>query len=369
MRICKRRFTAATLGGLLALSNLFTLGCAAKSAANSATQTSSVQTNALAATASTLSAAQISANLATMTHTRLAAAQSVGLPERWPVLLAAYQAWFGVPGHADVGYSSVDRVVLEKQVEKARGMGISGFVINWYGPSKDFEDRAYSMLQEIASRHDFKVSLMYDEDTGDKEQATQAAIADLEYAYTRYIGPTASAPRTSYLTYQGRPVIFIFPKTGRTDWKQVRASTDKWEQKPLFIYKDKNPAHHDEFDGYYAWVSPGQKDWAKDGSNWGQEYLEGFYHQMTAKHPDKIAVGAAWPGFDDTKASWSQNRKMDGRCGKTFDDSLRAFRRYFSEAKPLPFLMINTWNDHEEGTAIERGIDRCNGKTAGAKAP
>ncbi len=360
MNICTRRFIAALLGGILALTNL---GCAAKSA----TQSSSLSGTNAAALAPTMTAAEIAANLATMTSTRFAAAQSVGLPERWPLLLAGYQAWFGVPGHADVGYSSVDRVVLEKQVEKAKEMGISGFVINWYGPSKDFEDRAYASLQEIASRHDFKVALMYDEDTGDKDQATQAAIADLQYAYTRYIGPTASYPRTSYLTYQGRPVIFIFPKTGRTDWKLVRESLSSWEQKPVLIYKDSTSTHPNEFDGYYAWVSPGGKGWSKDGSNWGQEYLEGFYAQMTAKHPDKVIVGAAWPGFDDTKASWSQNRKMDGRCGKTFDDSLRAFRRYFSDAKPLPFLMINTWNDYEEGTAIEKGIDRCNGKTANGK--
>ncbi len=360
MNICAQRFTTALLGGLLALTNL---GCAAKAASQSSSPTSTMS----ASLAPTMTAAQIAANLATMTSTRFAAAQSVGLPERWPLLLAGYQAWFGVPGHADIGYSSVDRVVLEKQVEKAREMGISGFVINWYGPSKDFEDRAYSLLQEIASRHDFKVALMYDEDTGDKEQATQAAIADLQYAYTRYIGPTASYPRTSYLTYQGRPVIFIFPKTGRTDWKQVRESMNSWEQKPVLIYKDNHGAYANDFDGYYAWVNPGTKGWAKDGSNWGQEYLEGFYQQMTAKHPDKVIVGAAWPGFNDTKASWSQNRKMDGRCGKTFDDSLRAFRRYFSDAKPLPFLMINTWNDYEEGTAIERGIDRCNGQAADGK--
>jgi len=304
---------------------------------------------------------------AAMVSKRLAVAQSVGLPERWPVLLAGYQAWFVTPGHADIGYPSVDRVVLEKQVEKAQAMGISGFVINWYGPSKDFEDRAYAMLQEIAGRHDFKVALMYDEDTGDQEQATQAAIADLQYAYTRYIGPTASTPRAAYLTYEGRPVIFVFPKTGRTDWKRVREALVNWEQKPLLLYKDRSTAHHDEFDGFYAWVSPGQKGWAKDGSNWGQEYLEAFYKEMISQHPNKITVGAAWPGFDDKLASWSKSRKMDGRCGKTFDDSLRVFRRYFNEQKPLPFLMINTWNDYEEGTAIERGIDRCNGQSAAGR--
>lgn len=317
----------------------------------------------------TAGCASSSMNAMNMTA-RLAVAQSVELPERWPVLLAAYQAWFGVPGHAEVGYSSVDRVMLEKQIQQAKQMGIAGFVINWYGPAKDFEDRSYSMLQDIASKQDFKVALLYDEDSGTAEETTERTISDLQYAYTRYIGPTATYPRSSYLTYQGRPVIFIFPKTGKTDWGRVREVVDQWAEKPLLIYKDNHTKYASAFDGYYAWVAPGEKGWSPDGSNWGQEYLEGFYKRMTSNHPDKIAVGAAWPGFDDTKASWTRNRKMDGRCGKTFDESLRAFRRYFSEAKPLPFLVINTWNDYEEGTAIERGIDRCHKKpTALAKQP
>ena len=82
---------------------------------------------------------------------------------------------------------------------------------------------------------------------------------------------------------------------------------------------------------------------------------------MKTKYPDKIAVGGAWPGFDDSKASWSLNRKMDARCGKTFEDTLKMFRRYYDDSHPLPFLMIATWNDYEEGTAIEEGLARCEG--------
>jgi hypothetical protein len=50
---------------------------------------------------------------------------------------------------------------------------------------------------------------------------------------------------------------------------------------------------------------------------------------------------------------------MDARCGKTLEDSLNMYKRYFPESRPLPFLMIVTWNDYEEGTAIERGMANC----------
>ena len=62
----------------------------------------------------------------------------------------------------------------------------------------------------------------------------------------------------------------------------------------------------------------------------------------------------AWPGFDDSAAKWGLNRHMQTRCGQTFEDTLHLYNRYFDAANPLPFVMIETWNDFEEGTAIER---------------
>ena len=81
---------------------------------------------------------------------------------------------------------------------------------------------------------------------------------------------------------------------------------------------------------------------------------------MAAKQ-GKITVGTIWPGFDDTKASWSLDRHISERCRKTFEDTLHVFQTY-SQANPMPYLMIATWNDYEEGTAIERGISICGAK-------
>ena len=49
---------------------------------------------------------------------------------------------------------------------------------------------------------------------------------------------------------------------------------------------------------------------------------------------------------------------------RTFEQSLRVFRRYYTPEHPLPFLMIDTWNDYEEGTAIENGTTGCNASSA-----
>jgi len=281
-------------------------------------------------------------------------------PEGSPVLLAAYQPWFGRPGHINVGYSSQDRVVLANQITKAKTLGIGGFVVNWYGPRKDFEDRSYALLQQLAGENDFKVALMYDDPDDRPGDLTADTISDLQYAYEHYIARNSTVPSSVYLRYNGHPVIFIFPKSGNTDWKRVREAMNSWPEQPLLLYRDINQKYAASFDGFYAWVKP-SKQWSADGSDWGRDYLESFYAKMKSKYPDKLAVGAAWPGFDDSQASWTKGRRMDARCGKTFQDSLRVFRRYYNDQQPLPFLMIVTWNDYEEGTAIEKGLQGCKG--------
>jgi hypothetical protein len=256
----------------------------------------------------------------------------------------------------DVGYSSHDAGVLRKQIDHARSMGISAFVVDWYGDSAPYSDANFALLQKVASKNHFQVALLYNEPEDQDQQATDDAIAGLDKAYNAYIGPSAKY-RDAYLTYQGHPMIFIFPKQGHVDWNRVREHCATWDATPMFIYKDEPPSQYDsDFAGSYAWVQPGAAGWAPDGSNWGEAYLDYFYKTMRNKHPGKIAIGGVWPGFDDSKAKWGLNRHMQSGCGKTFDETLHMYDRYFDRANPLPFLLIATWNDYEEGTAIERGL-------------
>lgn len=275
-----------------------------------------------------------------------------------PKILADYQPWFGDPEHIDVGYNSQDPNVLRKQIENARKMGIYAFAVDWYGARRPFLDRSTALLQRIASEQHFHIALMYDETQDDNGHATDDAMEAMELAYQKYIGPGA-AGRDAYLLYQGRPVIFVFPKRGHTDWDQVRQQVNQWESPPILIYGDDPPAQFAKaFDGEYAWVNPGRKGWNPDGQAWGEDYLSDFYAKMR-KHPDEVTVGGIWPGFNDAKASWSLNRHIDTRCGKTFEDTLRLFEENNDSSHPIPFVLIATWNDYEEGTAIEPGLPHC----------
>lgn len=239
-------------------------------------------------------------------------------------------------------------------------MGIAAFVVDWYGESAPYSDHNFALLQQAASESHFHVALLYNEAEDEDARSTDAAIAALDKAYKSYIGPEAKY-RDAYLTYNGRPMIFVFPKRGHVNWNRVREHIAGWDAPPLLIYKDEPPAEYvNDFAGAYAWVQPGGPGWAADGSNWGQQYLENFYKTMKNNHPDKIAVGGAWPGFDDSRAKWGLNRHMQSQCGKTLDETLSLYHQYYDKSNPLPFLLIETWNDYEEGTAIEhRTLVNC----------
>jgi hypothetical protein len=270
-----------------------------------------------------------------------------------PRILAVYEPWFGSPDHKNVGYSTHNPDVLRRQIDQARGMGIAGFVVDWYGQHQPFLDQGFALLQGIAVEKNFLVALMYDISDGDGEP-TDTAIAALDFAYKQYIGPDAPN-RSAYLRLDDRPVIFLFPKGNHVDWNRVRSSVNGWAKPPLLFFKDApSPAFKDAFDGAYPWVHPGPKGWMPDGSDWGEEYLRKFYKTMKDEYPGKLLAGAAWPGFDDRQAHWGLNRYMSPRCGKTFDDTLHIFRQSYESSDPPPFLLIETWNDYEEGTAVER---------------
>ncbi|HEV2276960.1 MAG TPA: hypothetical protein VGS02_02220 [Acidobacteriaceae bacterium] len=276
-----------------------------------------------------------------------------------PELLAIYEGWFGGPNHMKVSYSSHDPATVENQIRKAQAMGLTAFVMDWYGDREPWIDQSYALLQKTAAQLNFHVAIMYDE-TEQETGATDETIADLTAFRDHYLAPTAPG-HEAYLTYQGRPVVFVFSHGGYTDWNQVRKALDKWSPAPFLIQENLPHKYADAFEGDYAWINPGPDGWAPDGSHWGKGYLADFYSTMVKKYPDKIIVGGAWSQFGDVKASWSLNRHISPRCGQTLRDTFNLWRNYFPAKQTMPFLLIETWNDYEEGTALEPGIPACNG--------
>ncbi len=256
--------------------------------------------------------------------------------------------------------------MISRHIEMAQAMGISGFVVDWYGPpaglsndpERAFIDQATAELIRQSETRGFKVALMYDEGTLSNTVPLTTlrqtrAVSDLLYARRYFTSP-------AYLNIRGHPALFVFPYLQvdpDINWSQVRSQLGITV---TLLDEDPNPGdqQHDlQFDGFYAWVQPSASHWMTDGSEWGQDYLTWFYNVMAGVAPtytSRVAVGGVWPGFDDSGAPWGQNRYMWRRCGQTWRDTWQLAKQF----NP-PYVMIATWNDFEEGSDIEFGIGDC----------
>jgi hypothetical protein len=97
------------------------------------------------------------------------------------------------------------------------------------------------------------------------------------------------------------------------------------------------------------------------------------YYTAAKTHPLAQNFGAIWPGFNDKLADWAPNppgcaagsdcttagRMADAACGTTWLNSIARVNAAYNSGTQLPYLGVVTWNDYDEGTGIETGIDNC----------
>lgn len=171
------------------------------------------------------------------------------------------------------------------------------------------------------------------------------------------------------------------------------------------IYYHYNGIRHVSSDGMYAWVTP-------DGatrpditpttqSNYGDTYLQKFYdeatctiggacsiHSSASENTDDngqlrsplgmLTVASVYKGFDNYLAFTSgefnettqtyvktvtpeKHRVMAQRCGATWLDSWERINKgdFNTIGQNVNIIQVATWNDYDEGTAIEPGIENC----------
>jgi len=259
--------------------------------------------------------------------------------------------WFGDPKHEDVGYRSNDRDEVSRQVADMISRGIEGAIIDWYGPNSGMKNESTMALMKEAERQNFEFAIS--EDAGSLRECekrgcnvTDQLISDLKYAAEHF----ESSP--AYVRFDNRPAVFSFGlEKYPIDWKRVQRSVPL---QPLLFFRNSGAFSNPDADGAYSWIAP---ETVNSNDPMAMQYLERFYSK--AQQSNKIAMGSAYKGFDDAEASWGKGRVIDQQCGLTWLAAFALTGRFYSSRHQLPALMIPTWNDYEEGTEIETGIDNC----------
>src|SRR6201993_3050283 len=179
----------------------------------------------------------------------------------------------------------------------------------------------------------------------------QALVSQLQYVEQTYF------PSSAYMTVAGRPVVtnFNIDLSYSINWDDVSASLST---QPAFLFQNNSGFTHVLSDGSYSWVMPTTSDF-------GISYLTSFYDTGMSTTGAQT-VGAVYKGFNDTLASWGSNRVMGQQCGQTWLQTFSEINGLYHSGKQLAALQLVTWNDYEEATEIESGINNCLSVTAAA---
>jgi hypothetical protein len=269
-------------------------------------------------------------------------------------IYAHFMAWFGTNGHLDIGYNSSDPATVKSQVNNMLSRGISGVIIDWYGPESHEDATALAAKAESESHNgQFEFAIMQDAGgLNGCDDCTAAVIDQLNYVAKTYAGSA------SYIRWNGRPVVFFFGVENLpVDWDKVR---DNVQGNPVFVFENSAGFARPQSNGAFSWVMPNK---VSDKDPIAMNYLHAFY-DAGQQHRDQLVVGATYKGFDDTVASWSADRHINQQCGQTWLQSFAALNQHYSSSNQLPMLQLVTWNDYEEGSEIESGVDNCLGVNA-----
>ena len=280
--------------------------------------------------------------------------RSLLYPGATTALYVHYMPWFGPSNHMNVGYSSNDPNQIRRQVDDMLSRGITGAIVDWYGPNKTWNNTTTLLLMAEAQLRNGQFTFAVTEDKGALQACantsgcdiSQQLITDLTYAYNTFeLSP-------AYAQIDGRPLLFFFDVDRYTiDWPTVTASIPG---NPLLIFGNSGGFTHSFTSGSYAWIiiDPANPN------NWNASYLDNFYN-AALKHSAAHAFATAYKGFNDTLASWGQSRIMNQNCGQTWLNTFQEIGKYYSSAQQLESLQIVTWNDYEEGSPLETGIETC----------
>ncbi len=262
--------------------------------------------------------------------------------------------WFGGSNHMNVGYSSNDAAQVHRQITDMISRGIQGVIIDWYGPNNSIDQATKLVMAEAETHPGFTFAIMIDQGAIEWDSCSgcspqQALIQQLQYIEQAYF------PSPAYMTLQGKPVVtnFNIDLSYTVDWNAI---TGALSSQPVFLFQNNNGFSHALSAGSYSWVMP-------TASDYGMNYLTSFYDAGMPLENEQT-VGASYKGFNDTLASWGSNRIMSQQCGQTWLQTFSEINGLYNSGKQLAALQLVTWNDYEEATEIESGINNCFSVTA-----
>lgn len=270
-----------------------------------------------------------------------------------PRVAAHIEPWFNTSTsqHLNIGYTSNDPIVVASQVAFLRERGVDFVIFDWYGKDDRFIDSSCLAWKVECERQGMDFAICFDYGIVKFHlpagtSPTDYMKAQLQYVLTAY-GSSPNYEKTS--TGKLLAIEFGWEGAANFDAKAVLAAFPQF----AMLWENAGGYSQPGSAGAYAWV----------GLNNIEAYQADFLAQA-AKHPSAITMGSLCKGFDDHNRRPNGDPKLscwggparftDEKNGQTFLNVIDIYNK--STFKP-PYLQLVTFNDHEEGTNLEWGIN------------
>jgi hypothetical protein len=336
-------------------------------------------------------------------------------------VLCHAQVWWGDTAHISNGQNQGNAALVDRQVTDMISRGCDLVEFDWYGATDKFNEPAALLFRDNLDARcaqapgqvcPMQMALMEDHNT--RSGGTETGLTtDIQHIVNTYITNHPSYWRVNQGGCTNRGVILFFGWGSGWDWSGAKTYIHNTlglncTNEPVLIVEGEEGitptnAQYKNLDGGYNWIgvdpyysagnvlaSPtgdtdlsngnpgsvttvgvsgtGQFDPHFLGGSFGVDH---FYATAAnnASNNGRLIIGVAFAGFNDTNASWgfsAPDRHVNGRvkarqCGQVW---INAWKRltatgHYSSAQQVPVVGIPTWNDYEEGSAIEAGIENC----------
>jgi hypothetical protein len=336
-------------------------------------------------------------------------------PDARTEIVCHLQIWWGSPLHHGNPMDQSNPLVVERQVRDAILRGCSEVVFDWYGPGvakgivehtdAAFQDHIVQLWQSnlnarcgaAAGVCPLRFALMEDVGTETGHAQLGSFESDLEYASHEYMN-SPSYWAISAGDCSERPVFLAFG----WGWLDASASGASWRalkdwihshkglnlhctREPLVVINGEQGLRYENTDGSYNWIGvnnysdsdpgtigiPGVSGSGQFDTHFeaGSEYSEADWLREANQSSKLVKIASVYPGFNNTNTNYGFNAaaghpygwKLSRECGLVWINSWRQIKSALLRASTnsVGYVGIVTWNDYEEGTAIEPGIDNC----------
>ena len=336
-------------------------------------------------------------------------------PDGRTEIVCHFQIWWGSPLHHGNPMDQSNPQVIDRQIRNAILRGCNEVVFDWYGPGTAkgivehpdaaFQNHVVQLWQSNLNARcraadgacPLRFALMEDVGTETGRAELGSFETDFQYARLAYM----NSP--SYWTISAgdcseRPVFLAFG----WEWRDASASGVSWRalkdwihsgeglnlrctREPLVVINGEEGLRFANTDGSYNWIGvnnysddrpgtvgiPGVSGSGQFDTHFeaGSEYSQADWLREAGQSSKLVKIASVYAGFDNTNTTYGFNAaaghpygwKLSRECGLVWIHSWSQIKSALmpSSASSIHYVGIVTWNDYEEGTAIEPGIDNC----------